>query len=227
MWVYFNASGTLTCQVPNGEIIRQGGSFVLYAALPFDYDVQGMSGSLSFYLPNGDSINGTPIKSTDDSPYLKRFVPFSVNAATFDLLSGQDYEVFEFEVPDSLYVTQNSGAKTAVIEILDSSGNQVMLGRITLYVEPTYGTKAQVNITLGQYNQMLSLVNGKVSLDLSAYHTVTRADLSLSSSYMYVQDSSGGYNKIAVSQVGGANIKTVDAVPSDMATDDYIFLKKQ
>ena len=160
IWLVYSKKGNLISKVPNGNVIRQGGTFTLFFVFEEEQNSLNKSLSICFQRP-GDKTT-TPFDGLG-APVKKRFNKYKPNEITYGLVDGREYMVYESTFdPTYQELTKKYGNLTAIIKIKNlTDGSVYYEGAVQLYVEPTFG-KAESGtsyITQTEYENLIDTMN--------------------------------------------------------------------
>ena len=103
IWLFYSKKGNLISKVPNGNSIRQGGSFTLIFAFEDENYMKGKSLSISFKRP-GDKDLGIPWPML--SPVKTTFNKYKANEITYGLIDGRPYMVYKKTFESTTKITE-------------------------------------------------------------------------------------------------------------------------
>lgn len=171
MHIYFNQEGTITTQIPHGQIVRQGNSFDLFIAFSNDksiYDPENKALWVSFETPDGSLIDA---RMVEEKPTVMQFTKLKPNENTFDFKNGNFYLVYHFNVSKTYGVTEKFGEAKILVRVADAiTEEQYYNSNTDFFIERTlgYNTQAPV-ITQSQYDYIIDLVTrlAKLKVDIT------------------------------------------------------------
>ena len=168
LWVHINNQGSVDCSVNVGPKIRQGNSVELFIV----FDGMQTGGTQMLYLSGVQYLkpganNFVPIDSVTGATQSKTFTLGNPSMANAYFYSGTSYNGYLVNVPkDATDFSGNGGhvAFMATAYYLDSEQNQhiISLEPFSIYVDPTYGTKAN-NISQEDYNTLVAMAQGQIA----------------------------------------------------------------
>lgn len=179
MYVYFNKQNIITTQIPHGEIIRQGSTFTLSMCFEGIEDATQYSMSIAFKRPGDESFGPTWI--FDPSVRNEVFKKVKTSEITYSFIPGKEYKLYSYNCSTNTGATDRFGNVLAVIklcskkalimadEIPQTVDDVIMTGVIQFYVEPTYGEGYDSNISVSQFNALLTYLNDSSQSVKSAY----------------------------------------------------------
>lgn len=174
MYIYFNKEGIITTQIPHGEVIRQGGTFTLSFFFEGIEDVSQYSLSIAFKRP-GDKEFGTiwPISTaypSSNEPFKK----IRSNEMTYSFVEGKKYKLYDYECNLLTGASEKYGNVQALVKLCDENSltfnesspqsvkKVIVEGLIQFYVEKSYGDNYNTNITMDQFNALLTYLNSGI-----------------------------------------------------------------
>ena len=176
IWLFYSKKGNLISKVPNGNSIRQGGSFTLIFAFEDDSYMNHKNLSVSFRRP-GDKSDLGPYPAGERIEV--RFEKYKANEITYGLVDGKVYNVYKQNFPAlENGLTSKYGNLNVVAKIKDESDEDMVYyeGAVQLYIEPTFGknsessliSQSEKDILVNEINKVangkLNKVNGEASL---------------------------------------------------------------
>ena len=180
MYIYFNSQNIITTQIPHGEIIRQGSTFTLSMYFEGIEDVSKYSMSIAFKRP-GDKEFGS---SWIIDPIVKPnevFKKVKTSEMTYSFIPGKEYKIYSYNCGTITGATERFGNVQAVLKLCEKKAlvmeddipqtveNVIVMGAIQFYVEPTYGCGYESNISISQFNALMTYLNESAESVKAAY----------------------------------------------------------
>lgn len=197
LWVHVGVDGSIDCQVNVGNKVRQGNGFELFIVTETN-DVENFEINRVGYIKPGEQ----EIVSLNVSVQKEENIEFELNRpsqANSFFKGGATYNGYMASIPDEATTFYgNGGHIQLVIYAVSVDGRSENTQNVTVFVEPTYGSK-YVGISDNDYSVILGLIDsldGKYVKKLGA-----------GSDYrVYMVDPSGidTYRIASSSVVGGA-----------------------
>ena len=163
LWIYFDRQGVAKCKVNSGNKIRQGDSFGL--AVYIEGTNEGTEDgwgvySISYIKPGNASPVGltAPAQTSEETYYLG-----DPSQANFYFKNGTTYKVWKATVPSTATsIVSNGGNLGLIITLSDTPSStstdvsQKRMETISVYLEPTYGSKP-LSMTYDDYSNLIKL----------------------------------------------------------------------
>ena len=171
IWLFYSKKGNLISKVPNGNSIRQGGTFTLIFAFEDDDYMTHKNLSVSFQKP-GDKNQSVsyPLGETQEVKFEK----YKPNEITYGLVDGKVYNVYKYTFDPSTGLTSKYGNLNVIARIKNESDDDIVYyeGAVQLYIEPTFKkgedtsliSRSESQALTDAINTKLNKVNGEASL---------------------------------------------------------------
>ena len=167
IWLFYSKKGNLISKVPNGNSIRQGGSFTLIFAFEDDNYMEHKNFSVSFQRP-GDKNQTISYPFGETEPI--QFKKYKPNEITYGLIDGKTYNVYREVFDPSSGITTKYGSLNVIAKIKSEEDEDLVYyeGAVQLYIEPTYG-KSEDNsfISRTESEQLTDLINNIANAKLN------------------------------------------------------------